>query len=202
MSLSLCSLLRTVLVSCRVILQVNKSFLVGLDVTFQTTIEAGSIIRPFRNLVCRLSNHQISLLWRVHIQNPVEWSLSKSRTYQSGIRATQPVSSFHLSKSFHLLIFHFLNLFIFFYLSQIRDISLSTTRSIYIKKKEKKRSIYKKKESKVRLVARWCKRIMLAEEKFSFRVVNTDFKTQKVLIFLSNYPRLLGDPNLLLVLFS
>ncbi|WZZ89556.1 hypothetical protein YC2023_118135 [Brassica napus] len=41
----------TVLVSCRVILQVNKSSLVGLDVTFQTPIEAGSIIRPFRNLV-------------------------------------------------------------------------------------------------------------------------------------------------------
>ncbi|WZZ59266.1 hypothetical protein YC2023_059373 [Brassica napus] len=49
---------------CRVILQINIYFLVGLDVTFQTTIEAGSIIRPFRNLVCRLSNHQISLLWR------------------------------------------------------------------------------------------------------------------------------------------
>ncbi|KAF3580814.1 hypothetical protein DY000_02029683 [Brassica cretica] len=33
------------LVSCRVILQVNISSLVGLDVTFQITIEAGSIIR-------------------------------------------------------------------------------------------------------------------------------------------------------------
>ncbi|WZZ70951.1 hypothetical protein YC2023_082321 [Brassica napus] len=59
MSLSLCSLLRTVLVSCRTILQVNKSSLVGLDVTFQTTIEAGSIIRSFRNLVCRFSNHSV-----------------------------------------------------------------------------------------------------------------------------------------------
>ncbi|KAF3607508.1 hypothetical protein DY000_02048650 [Brassica cretica] len=45
----------TVLVSCRVILQVNKSSLVGLNVTFQTTIEAGSIIRPFRNLDVSLS---------------------------------------------------------------------------------------------------------------------------------------------------
>ncbi|WZZ27916.1 hypothetical protein YC2023_011317 [Brassica napus] len=59
MSLSLCSLLRTVFVSCRVILQVNISSLVGLDVTFQTRIEAGSIIRSFRNLVCRLSNHPV-----------------------------------------------------------------------------------------------------------------------------------------------
>ncbi|WZZ34291.1 hypothetical protein YC2023_017692 [Brassica napus] len=59
MSLSLCSLLRTVFVSCRVILQVNIYSLVGLDVTFQTTIEAGSIIRYFRNLVCRLSNHPV-----------------------------------------------------------------------------------------------------------------------------------------------
>ncbi|KAF2556541.1 hypothetical protein F2Q68_00016137 [Brassica cretica] len=46
-------------VSCQVILQVNISSLVGLDVTFQTTIEADSIIRSFRNLVCRLSNHPV-----------------------------------------------------------------------------------------------------------------------------------------------
>ncbi|WZZ77808.1 hypothetical protein YC2023_098380 [Brassica napus] len=37
----LTSLLHFPLVSCRVILQVNISSLVGLDVTFQTTIEAG-----------------------------------------------------------------------------------------------------------------------------------------------------------------
>ncbi|WZZ45112.1 hypothetical protein YC2023_041371 [Brassica napus] len=59
MSLSLCSLIRTIFVSCRVILQVNISSLVGLEVTFQTTIKAGSIIRFFRNLVCRLSNHPV-----------------------------------------------------------------------------------------------------------------------------------------------
>ncbi|KAL0675559.1 hypothetical protein Bca4012_003540 [Brassica carinata] len=59
MSLSICSSLRTVFVSCRMILQVNKSSLVGLDITFQTTIEAGSIKRSFRNLFCRLSNHQV-----------------------------------------------------------------------------------------------------------------------------------------------
>ncbi|KAF3604497.1 hypothetical protein F2Q69_00036378 [Brassica cretica] len=73
-----------ILVSCRVILQLNRSFLVGLDITFQSTIEADSIIRPFRNLVCRLSNHQISLLWRVHIQNPgvetIKGSQKSSRT--------------------------------------------------------------------------------------------------------------------------
>ncbi|KAL0649808.1 hypothetical protein Bca4012_092499 [Brassica carinata] len=59
MSLSLCSSLRTVFVSCRVILQVSKSSLVGLDVTFQTTMEAGSIKRSFCNLLCRFSIHQV-----------------------------------------------------------------------------------------------------------------------------------------------
>ncbi|KAL0685487.1 hypothetical protein Bca4012_052335 [Brassica carinata] len=59
MSSSLCSSLRTVFVSCRVILQINKSSLVGLGVTFQTTIEAGSIERSFRNLLCRLSIQQV-----------------------------------------------------------------------------------------------------------------------------------------------
>ncbi|WZZ41768.1 hypothetical protein YC2023_038027 [Brassica napus] len=59
MSLSIFSSLRTVFVSCRVILQVKKSSLVCLDITFQTTIEAGSIKRSFRNLFCRLLNHQV-----------------------------------------------------------------------------------------------------------------------------------------------